>query len=254
MTVPMKGDHFSGHAADYAKYRPGYPPELFDWLASIAPGRACVWDCGTGNGQAALALADRFLRIVATDLSTEQIANAQPHPRVDYRVATAEASGLPDASCDLVTVAQALHWFDHARFNAEARRVLRPGGVVAAWTYTLLQASADDDQGLGACIADFNANVVGAYWPAERRWVDLGYRGIPFSFEEIAAPDFVIRLSWTLADLLAYLRTWSSTQRYIKAHGVDPTAALRERLAACWPDPQEVRSIVWPLALRVGRV
>jgi SAM-dependent methyltransferase len=248
----MAGDHFSGHAADYAKHRPGYPAELFDWLASLTPAHDCVWDCGTGNGQAAVALAQYFGRVVATDLSAEQVARGEPHERVEYRVATAEASGLADASCDLVTVAQALHWFDHARFNAEATRVLRPGGVVAAWTYTLLQARIDAR--VNAMVADFNANVVGAYWPPERKWVDLGYRGIPFPFDEIAAPAFEIRLEWTRADLLAYLRTWSSTQRCLKATGVDPTLALGERLTACWPDAAEKKSIVWPLALRVGRV
>jgi SAM-dependent methyltransferase len=244
-------DHFSGHAADYAKHRPNYPPELFDWLAAIAPGHGQVWDCGTGNGQAAVALAGRFGKIVATDLSAEQIAQAQPHPKIAYRVATAEASGLPDASCDLVTVAQALHWFDHARFNAEARRVLKPGGIVAAWTYTLLQA--DIGAEVNAAIADYNANIVGAYWPPERHWVDLGYRGIPFTFDEIEPPRFEIRLDWSLDDVIAYLRTWSSTQRYIKARGEDPTIALRERLLPGWGDPATVRTVIWPMAMRVGR-
>jgi ubiquinone/menaquinone biosynthesis C-methylase UbiE len=248
----MSTDHFSGHAAAYARHRPGYPVELFSWLATTVQARELVWDCATGNGQAALALAEHFECIVATDLSAEQIAQATPHPRIDYRVATAEASGLPDASCDLVTVAQALHWFDHARFNAEVRRVLRPGGVIAAWTYTLLQAQIDP--AAQAAIADFNRHVVGPYWPPERRWVDTGYQGIDFPFEEIAAPPFAIHLEWTLDDLIAYLRTWSSTQRYIKALGVDPTPTLRARLAQHWPDPASKRSVIWPLALRVGRV
>jgi SAM-dependent methyltransferase len=243
-------DHFSGHAADYAKARPGYPPELFAWLARQCPTRDLAWDCGTGNGQAAHALAGHFRRVHATDLSAEQVAQAKPHPRVDYLAAPAEASGLADRSCDLVTVAQALHWFCNDGFYTEVKRVLKPGGLFAAWTYTLLRSEPE----LDAIVADFYTRVIGPWWPPERRWVDLGYRGMPFPGTDIAAPDFEIRLEWNLADLLAYLRTWSATQRCIKETGADPCLALDERLRGIWPRPETRKIIIWPIALRCGRL
>jgi SAM-dependent methyltransferase len=243
-------DHFSAHAADYAKARPTYPPELFVWLAEHGPTRDLAWDCATGNGQAAQALAGHFRRVHATDLSAGQIAQATPDPRIDYRVAPADASGLADRSCDLVAVAQALHWFCNEGFYTEVRRVLKPGGLFAAWTYTLLRGEPE----LDAIVQNFYINTVGAYWPPERRWVDLGYCGMPFPFDDLATPSFDIRLDWTLADFLAYLRTWSATQRCIKETGSDPCTGLGERLKEVWPNPEEKKRIIWPLALRCGRM
>lgn len=243
-------DHFSGHAADYARARPSYPPELFTWLARSCPTRSMAWDCATGNGQAALTLAGHFQRVHATDLSAEQLAQAPPHPHIVYRTAPAEVSGLADDSCDLVTVAQALHWFCSNVFYAEVRRVLKPGGLFAAWTYSLLQGDAD----LNALVSHFHTHIMGRYWPPERRWVDLGYRNIPFPFGDTATPDFEIRLEWTLSDLLAYLRTWSATQRCIRETGIDPCAALETQLKEVWPNPESRKTIIWPLVLRCGRL
>lgn len=245
----MSGDHFSGHAADYARYRPDYPLTLFEWLAGQCDGHSLAWDCGTGNGQAAHGLAAHFARVVATDLSAEQVARGRPHPRITYRAAPAEASGLDAASCDHVTVAQALHWFCHDGFYAEVDRVLKPGGVFAAWTYTLLRS----DPEINAAVAHFHDTVVGPWWPPERRWVDVGYAGMPFPYPAIAAPAFEIRLDWTLADLLAYLRTWSATQRCLKETGSDPTLALGDILQPLWGSPERARTIVWPIALLCGR-
>lgn len=244
----MSGDHFSGHAVDYAKFRPGYPDALFDWIARQTAGHELAWDCGCGNGQASIPLAACYERVLATDLSAPQIAEATAHPRITYRAAAAEESGLADHSADLVTVAQALHWFDFERFYAEVGRVLKPGGVIAAWTYQLLRA----DPAVDALLADFYRRELGPHWPPERRWVDAGYRGIPFPFEEIAAPAFEIRLHWQLPDLLAYLGTWSATRRLMTAEGRDPIPALGERLAPVWGSGD--RQIVWPIALRVGHV
>ncbi|MBK8118919.1 MAG: class I SAM-dependent methyltransferase [Sulfuritalea sp.] len=243
-------DHFSAHAADYAKARPSYPPELFTWLAQQCPTHDLAWDCATGNGQAALALTKHFKQVHATDLSAEQLAQTKPHPRIDYRAAPAEASGLADNSCDLVTVAQALHWFCSDSFYTEVKRVLKPDGVFAAWTYGLLRGEPE----LDAMVQDFHTNLVGRYWPAERHWVDRGYQGMPFPFKDIATPGFEIRLEWTPADLLAYLRTWSATQRCIKETGSDPCIALGERLRKIWPDPATRRIIIWPIAMRCGSI
>jgi SAM-dependent methyltransferase len=209
-----------------------------------------TWDCGTGNGQAARALAEHFHRVHATDLSAEQIAQAEIDPRIDYRAAPAEASGLPGHSCDLVTVAQALHWFCGDAFYAEVRRVLKPGGVFAAWTYTLLHG----EPALNAVVEDFLPQHHRPLVAAGATLGGLGYRDMPFPFAEIATPDFEIRLEWTLDDLLAYLRTWSATQRYIRERGTDPCVELAIRLGDAWPDAQARKAIIWPIALRCGRM
>jgi SAM-dependent methyltransferase len=245
----MAADHFSRQAPDYAKYRPGYPAALFSWLADRVPGHDLAWDVGCGNGQAAVPLAARFHRVVATDLSAAQIAQAQPHPRVEYRVAPCETSGLPDGSCDLVTVAQAIHWFDFDKFYAEVRRVLKPGGLLAAWTYLLLRG----EPALNAVIEKFYTEVLTPWWPPQRRWVELGYAGMPFPFAAVSpAPTFEIRLNWTLVDLVNYVGTWSAVQRCLAETGNGPTHELLARLLPHWGDPETQREIIWPIALLAG--
>jgi SAM-dependent methyltransferase len=242
-------DHFSAHAQNYARFRPTYPTELFAWLASQSPGHRLAWDCGTGNGQAALGLADHFVHVHATDLSPQQLAQAPTRENIRYQPGSAESSGLADHSVDLVTVAQALHWFDHEHFYPEVRRVLRPGGVFAAWTYRLLDA----EPAINAIVAQFHSQTVGPWWPPERRWVDSGYLDLPFPFDEVNVPEFFMERHWTLAQMLDYLRTWSATQRYIKERGSDPTQALSKELLPVWGDPDRAKTISWPLALRCGR-
>ena len=241
-------DLFSTHAAAYARARPTYPRALFAALAALAPARRLAWDAGTGNGQAAVALAAHFDGVVATDPSARQIASAVRHPRVTYAVALAEASGLADASCDLVTVAQALHWFDVPRFWEETRRVLRPGGVVAAWTYARLRAAPAVE-----AVVDALEATVGPWWPPERAHVDAGYATLPFPFARIPfeAPPMTVR--WTRDALLDYLRTWSAVQRWAAAHGRDPVADVEAPLAAAWGRAAR-RTIRWPLSVLVGRV
>ena len=243
-------DHFSGVAPDYAEYRPLYPDALFDWLARIAPGRERAWDCATGSGQAAVPLALRFDVVVATDASAGQIAAAAKNPRIEYRVAPAEASGLDAESVDLVTVAQALHWFDRPAFYAEVRRVLRPEGVLAAWTYG---HPVLDDPRADAVFQRFYSETVGPWWPKERALVDAGYRTIDFPFPEVEAPPFPMETRWPLGALLGYVATWSAVTRYRAARGGDPVADLGGALAPAWGDPDEPRRIRWPLSLRAGR-
>lgn len=241
-------DHFSGHAAIYAAARPTYPEALFDWLAAQCPSRALAWDAGCGNGQASLALAGRFDQVHATDASAAQIAAAPAHPRIRWAVEPGEASSLADASADLVTVAQAWHWFDHARAIAEFRRVLRPGGVVALWTYGISQVDAAVD----AVFMRLYAGPLEPYWLPERRHVENGYRELPFPFAEIAAPAFAMSLKWTLPQYLAYLRSWSASQRHLAATGVDAVSAMEAEFAAAWGAPETAREVRWPLGLRVG--
>jgi SAM-dependent methyltransferase len=242
-------DHFSAVAAQYAAHRPDYPRALFDWLADAAPSTRAAWDCGTGSGQAAVGLARRFESVFATDASAEQVARARRHRRVAYRAAPAESSGLPAGSVDCVTVAQALHWFDRERFWAEARRVLVPGGVLAAWCYLLFRVDAAVD----AVVGRFYGDVVGPYWPPERALVEKGYATIAFPFEELPAPRFRMVKRWTLSQLEGYLTTWSAVRGYVAARGEDPLAALRPELSAAWGGPARVRRVVWDLEVRAGR-
>jgi ubiquinone/menaquinone biosynthesis C-methylase UbiE len=242
-------DHFSGHAGDYRRFRPDYPPELFVWLAQQAPAPQQAWDCATGSGQAACALAQHFAHVIATDASAQQIENAHACDKVSYAVASAEASGLEPDSIDLVTVAQALHWFDLPRFYAEATRVLRPGGLVAAWTYNLFRLDPEVD----ALVDRLYAETLGGYWPFERRLVEQGYRDLPFPFVPLASPVFHMTTQWSLEHLLGYLGTWSAVRRYREMRRADPVAAIASQLAAAWGDEPQ-REVRWPLALRVGRV
>lgn len=244
-------DHFGAVAGSYADFRPGYPPELFAWLAAQCAGHELAWDCGAGSGQASVALAAHFARVHATDASADQVAHAEPHPCVEYRVAPAEQSGLPDRSADLVTVAQALHWFDLPAFYAEVRRALKPGGVIAAWTYGVHVTEGDD---VNAVVRHFYEHVVGPCWPPERRHVENGYRELPFPFSRIAAPEFTMQVRWPLAQLLGYLGSWSATARYRKLNGSDPLPALRQQLLPLWGDPAQARGVSWPLSLLAGRL
>lgn len=243
-------DHFSSIAATYAGFRPRYPAALFAWLAAQAPADGLAWDCATGNGQAAGDLAAHFKRVIATDASPAQIAAALPSPRVQYRVAPAEASGVPAAAVDLITVAQALHWFDLERFYAEAHRVLKPGGVLAVWSYGMLVT---DLAAVNAGVDFFYRHIIGPYWPPERVHVERGYRDLPFPFREMSAPVFTMESAWTLPELLGYLRSWSATCRYSAAQGRDPVDTLADELAPLWGPSQRRRRVQWPLSMRVGK-
>ena len=240
-------DHFSKQAAGYAKFRPRYPPELFDYLGFIAPSHELAWDCGTGNGQAAIGLASVFDRVIATDASEKQIANAQSHKIVEYRVAPAENSGIGSRTIDLIMVAQALHWFDLDRFYAEMRRVLKPDGILAASAYNLLHIEPAIDE----VVNRYYYEVVGAFWPPERKLVEQ-FGDLPFPFQEIIPPKFEMTAQWNLDHLLGYLQTWSSTQRFIAAKGSDPLEQIMDELRAAWGDSQQTRNVTWPLVLRVG--
>lgn len=241
-------DHFSTQAATYAKARPTYPPALFAELARLAPGRALAWDAGTGNGQAAVALAAQFERVVATEPSAAQLAQAVPHGRVTYHQSAETAPMLADGSVDLVTVAQAAHWFDRPKFYLEVKRVLRPGGVVALWTYGLCVISPEID----ATVYRFYNGPIGPYWPAERHHPETGYRELDFAFAEQPFPATAMELNWTLAEFTAYLRSWSAVTRFIKDRGIDPVPALEADLAPLWGG--NARKVSWPLAGRLGRV
>ncbi len=240
-------DHFSGHSRSYAEYRPTYPDSLFSFLADCCTEHRLAWDCATGNGQAALALRPLFEKVIASDASEAQIQAAESDPKIEYFVSPAEASGLDGDSIDLVTVAQALHWFDIPGFFDEAQRVLAPGGVLAVWSYERCLVDPDCDE----VINELYANIVGSYWPPERKLVDDGYRNIELPMPSISSPDFAMKAHWSADEMLGYLLTWSASQRYLMEHGSDPVALIEDRLHAVWGGGS--REVSWPLNLKIGR-
>jgi SAM-dependent methyltransferase len=242
-------DHFSRRAEAYVRYRPTYPAELFSYLASISPNHHLAWDCGTGNGQAALGLVEYFDRVIATDASPEQIARAQPHERIDYKVARAENPGVAAGSIALCTVAIAVHWFDLEQFYAEIRRVLVPEGVLAVWCYSLPKIEPDVD----AIIEEYCYGTLADYWPDRFRYVREEYQTLPFPFQELPVPGFTLQTSWDLNEMIGFLYSWSGTVNYEKRHGFSPVDLIRPELARAWGRMQE-RPCAWRLFLRVGRV
>jgi SAM-dependent methyltransferase len=249
MTANFK-DHFSSNAAGYAAYRPTYPMELVNELAKITPSQALALDCGCGTGQLSVLLAERFDRVVATDASAAQIEKAESHQRVTYRTALAEDSGLPDASVDLITVAQAAHWLDLDKFYTEVRRVARPNAVLALITYGVLHVEGDVDP----TVQHFYYETIGPYWPAERRHVEEGYRSLSFPFPEARLPQLAIEATWSLDDLMGYIHTWSAVRAAEKALGTSPAGQFELELRRLWGDVATKRRVTWPLSLRVGHV
>jgi SAM-dependent methyltransferase len=240
-------DHFSTESDSYRAFRPEYPASLFEYLAAQAPSNEQAWDCGTGNGQAAGILAQRFSRVVASDASAEQIAQAPPTTNVEFRVATAETSGLAAGSVDLITVAQAFHWFDHSKFYSECIRVAKSNAKLAIWTYKLANISDSVDP----VVASLHQDIVGPYWPPERELVESGYAGIELPFRELETPSFVITAEWDLLHLLGYLRTWSASKRYLQQTGEDPVKSVSQELALAWGDPMSKKVVSWPMPLRL---
>jgi len=243
-------DYFSQVAAGYAAHRPTYPAAVVDLLAGLAPGRDLAWDSGCGSGQLSVPLAGRFARVIATDTNAEQIARGRTHRRVKYRRAPAEASGLPDAVVDLAVSAQAAHWFDLPGYYAEVRRVARPGAIVALLTYGRIRVDADVDP----LIERFYGGVLGRYWPPGRRFVEDGYRSLPFPFEEIPVPPLEMSAQWALGAFFGYVGTWSATQALERAEGRGPIETFQRDLANVWGPAGTVRPVLWDLTLRAGRL
>lgn len=243
-------DNFSKQASIYAQYRPSYPHELYDYLSELTPTHELAWDCGTGNGQSAIHLADFYDSVYASDPSEAQITNAFAHDRVTYKVEKAEESTLKDQSVDLVAIAQAIHWFDYDKFYAEVKRVLKKGGIIATWAYGIPSINKE----LDVLIKHFHQKIVGPYWPIETRSIDQEYTTIPFPFREIEPPEFYIRKKFKMEDLLGHLLSWSATQRFIEQVGHNPIDQLRLEVEKIWGNPQLVKDAVWKIYLRVGKI
>lgn len=245
-------DRFGPKAREYAQHRPTYPEAFFTDFAARAPGQSLVWDCGCGNGQAARALASVFAQVVATDVSAHQIQQAQPHPRVSYRTANANASDLAATSVDAILVAQAVHWFGGDSFNAEVRRVAKPGAAMAWIGYRLLQL---EDQPLQALVEELYAVTLAPWWAPERALVDQDFAGLPFPGLEWEFPQQLwIERHWSLPQLVGYLNSWSAVAAAQQA-GQDPIPGLQTALAHQWPGPEDqTLRVRWPFMGRWGEV
>lgn len=242
-------DHFSRQSAEYARYRPHYPEYLFEFLAGCCRERELAWDCATGNGQAASGLAGWFKQVIATDISSAQLALAIPAENISYHVSPAEQTGIRNDSFDLVMVAQALHWFDTEAFYNEARRVLKRDGVLAVVTYRLPRISREID----GMVFDYYSNVLGDFWPDERRHIDNAYAEIPFPLQPITCPPMHMEHNWTLEQFAGFLSSWSAAVYYREKRGSDPLERVLPGLAAHWSSSGETKTICWPLTVLAGK-
>ncbi|QMW03829.1 class I SAM-dependent methyltransferase [Spirosoma foliorum] len=241
-------DRFSGHANLYAQYRIDYPAELYDFVLSFVENRQKAWDCATGNGQVAGALAAIFDQVEATDISETQLILAVKKPNINYQLSSAEQTPFANQTFDLITVAQALHWFDISAFHQEVRRVAKPGAVIAEWGYGLVLLGSD----LDPILLDFYRNRIGPYWDPQRKYIDNAYATLPFPFADAQRAEFTARHAWSLDRFLNYLRTWSAVRQYIHENEEDPVNWLGEVLKPIWGDAE--RELQFPIFLRVGRV
>ncbi len=240
-------DNFSSQANVYAQYRPGYPRELFEYILGFVKEKDLAWDCGTGNGQSALELSNYFKKVFATDISQKQLDNAVAKENILYALEPAEKTSLADRSVDLITVAQAIHWFRFDAFYAEVKRVAKPGAVIAVWTYSLLKISDEID----TIINEYHFSTLENYWDPERKYVDDGYASISFPFTEVRTPAFNIELNWSLNELEGYLNTWSALQKFITANSYSPVKDIIEKIRPYWGDGEK-RKMIFPVYLRLG--
>lgn len=243
-------DHFSKQSKEYAIYRPTYPPALFQYLNSVVPEHETAWDCGTGNGQVALELTNYFPKIYASDASENQIKNAVRHPKIEYFVSLAEATTLPDKSIDLITVAQAAHWFNLDTFYEEVKRVLKLKGILAMWCYGLFQISPEEEK-LKSALQEFYDSI-NSSWPPERKLIDNQYKTIPFPFTEIKSPQILMQKEWTINQLIGYLLTWSSTQKFINDQGQNMMFNKLETIINSVSSAEKLITITWPIYWRIG--
>ena len=242
-------DNFSVQATAYAQYRPRYPEELFQYILSFVKEKNAAWDCGTGNGQSAQELCKYFNTVFATDISQKQMDNAYRADNIFYSLQPAEKTNLADKSIDLVTVSQALHWFDFEKFYAEVARAAKQDAIIAVWTYSLLQIS----NPINNIIHRYHFNTLANYWDAERKYVDDNYASVPFPFDEVTTPAFAIKLQWTLQELEGYFYTWSALQKFIAVNNFSPVDELMGQIKPLWGN-DEKREIIFPVHLRLGTI
>lgn len=242
-------DHFTKQSETYAQFRPDYPDELFIYLARISPSSETAWDCATGNGQAANGLAKYFNKVIASDASAKQIEQAFKRENIIYNVFPAEEADIESSSVDLVTVAQALHWFNFEKFYSEVKRVLKKNGIIAAWSYNLI----DVDEYVNKILRKYEFEIIKDYWPPERKFIDQKYETIPFPFDNVKQSEFIMSANWTCEQLAGFLGTWSATQKYKDENKIDPLSLIMTDLVNFWGS-EKLKTISWPLILKIGKI
>ncbi len=241
---------FTQESSQYARYRPHYPDDLFEFLAGESKDHVLSWDCASGTGQAAQSCAQYFDRVIATDISMEQILNSEAHSQIQYLVMAAEQSAFQDSSFDLITVAQAIHWFDQQAFFHEVGRVLKPEGMLAVWGYGFPEITPEIDQ----TISQYLGKPIDRFWMEGNRQLMSGYRDLVLPFNTVDIPHpFSIDMEWNLPSLLEYFRTWSAVKRCRNETGFDPVVHLEKKLLPVWTDPQTMKRIKMPLFVKIGR-
>jgi len=243
-------DNFSSRSKEYSFSRPTYPTALFQFLSRLVLKRDLAWDCATGNGQAAIELCKYFNKVIASDASENQIRNRFERENIDYRIFPAEKTPLEHDSVDLVTVAQAVHWFDFDRFYSEVRRVGKKGGIIAVWSYAMHEIHPEIDR--ISHRLNVGGDILGAFWPAETRFVKERYETIPFPFKEVARPEFTMEKSWNFYQLLNYMDTWSAVKKFQLEKRSNPLSQIRSELEQAWGDVRKEKGIVWKLNARIG--
>ncbi len=239
-------DNFSNGSELYAFYRPTYPSGLFSFLFEQVKERNNAWDCGTGNGQVASELTSFFSQVYATDISRQQLYNAIARPNIQYSLQPSEKTNFSANIFDLITVAQAVHWFQFEEFYKEVNRTLKDDGIIAVMGYSLFRSNEETD----SLIRDFYQNTIGSYWDKERKYLEEHYKTIPFPFQEISTPAFEQTLEWNFEHLIGYLKTWSAVKHFITREGYDPVDNIARDLHQGFGSK---RKITFPIHLRVGK-
>ncbi|NVK21233.1 MAG: class I SAM-dependent methyltransferase [Kangiellaceae bacterium] len=249
MELSTHHNFFSANSSGYRQFRPDYPNELFQYLAMLSDGHDKAWDVATGTGQAAKGLAVHFEKVFASDISEGQLKQAEQKNNIQYFVGSAEQTKIPDASIDIISVAQALHWFDTEPFFQQVDRVLKPGGLLAVWSYQLFSINSEID----AITHRLYSHTLKGYWSPRRKLIETNYQTIDFPYNMLSVPNFYIEKTWSFDQVIGYLNTWSAVKRYMEQEEANPVAAIKQKLAFAWCDTHHMKKIKWPLNLIVCR-
>jgi SAM-dependent methyltransferase len=242
-------DLFSVQSHLYSKFRPTYPPELFEFILGHVRGREAAWDCATGNGQVARGLARHFERVYATDISENQLRHAVKSDKIQYSISPAEKTPFSNSSFDLITVAQAFHWLNPAHFCREAARIGKPGGIVAVWGYELKSVAPAIDE----IVHRWNNEKLALYWEPERQHVVAHYETLLFDFEQLPTRPFDTVMEWDLEDFVGHLQTWSAYQKMKSEIGDQAFLEVVDEITRMWGE-RGTKRCVFSIFMKLGRI
>ncbi len=242
----MLKDNFSKQAKLYATFRPHYPQALYQFIYDRTRATHTAWDCATGNGQVAKMLSHKFEKVFATDISEAQLKQAETKHNIYYAIGSAESSGI-NTKVDLITVGQAIHWFDLDKFYNETLRLAKAHTILSYWGYGLVRVNKEIDK----LFDHFYYEITRPYWDPERKLIDNKYSGINLPLKGKIAAEFVYKANWTLAHFCGYLSSWSAVQKIINKNNINPVDELQLALAPHWKNDLEVS---FPIFLTLGSI